>query len=77
MELMFDVFDVNDDQKVDKKEMLKLLEAVYAMEGRKSEAKQKLAQIFGTFDRDGSGALSKQEFFTALKEDNILSIFKH
>jgi Ca2+-binding EF-hand superfamily protein len=72
MELMFDVFDVNNDQKVDKKELLKLLSAVYEMQGKKEQAKDRVAQIFGTHDRDGSGALNKQEFIACMRQEQIL-----
>ena len=72
LELLFDVFDVNDDQKVDRKELQKLLDAVYSIHGDKAAAKQKAAQLFGTYDRDGSSCLNKQEFITALLGDNFL-----
>jgi Ca2+-binding EF-hand superfamily protein len=73
LEMLFDVFDVNDDQKVDKKETLKLIQAVYSIHGKKDAAKDKVAQIFGSYDPDGSLSLSKQEFVRFLVNDNFLS----
>jgi Ca2+-binding EF-hand superfamily protein len=87
LEMAFDVFDVNDDQKViykmnklclifrftkqtcfkvDKKELLKLYEAIFEMRGLKAQnAKTKVDEIFTRYDRDRSGKLSKQEFIIA------------
>ena len=76
LELAFDIFDVNDDQKVDKKELTKLYEAIYDLKGLdQKQVKDKVNEIFKTFDSDGSKALSKPEFISALHKENIFTFF--
>jgi Ca2+-binding EF-hand superfamily protein len=47
------------------------MQAIYSMHGKKNEAAQKVKEILGTYDRDGSGTLSKEEFFKVAKAGEL------
>jgi Ca2+-binding EF-hand superfamily protein len=74
MENLFNVFDLDGNKKITKKELYKLLDAIYEMHNKSENMKDKVDEIFMHYDSDNSGDLSKDEFFLFLRNNNLLDL---
>lgn len=75
MFIAFQIFDTDNNQKIDKKEVQVLLEAVYSMQNvSASQAKQKVRELFEKYDLDRSDSLDKKEFIDALCQENVFDV---
>ena len=74
LEFAFDIYDADDNGKVDRKEALYLLTAVYELESGygASDVNSVVDDLFRYYDSDGTGYLNKKEFITALQNDPYL-----
>jgi Ca2+-binding EF-hand superfamily protein len=75
LKLGFKLYDSNHNGKIDKKEMLKMIVAIYDLQGEQNrngdnDPKLRVDAIFGKLDRDHNGTLDESEFI-----DGCLSLF--
>ncbi len=76
LELAFSIFDSNNDQRVDAKELQALFYAIAQLDGQKPEnTKKKVQEIMKKYDLDNNKSLSKAEFIEALLNENIFKLF--
>lgn len=67
LQLGFKLYDSNNNGKIDKKEMLKMIVAIYDLQGEQNrngdnDPKQRVDAIFSKLDRDHNGTLDESEF---------------
>lgn len=74
LEFAFDIYDVDDNGKIDRKEVLNVLSAVYQLESGQTapNAQSVVDELFRYYDTDSTGYLNKKEFVTALLNDSYL-----
>jgi Ca2+-binding EF-hand superfamily protein len=80
LNLAFQMYDTNHNGKVDKKEMEKIINAIYDLLGETNrkgdnDPKNRVAAIFTKLDKDNSGFLTQQEFVEGCLGDPILMAF--
>lgn len=80
LHLAFQMYDTNKNGKIDKKEMEKIILAIYDLLGETNrkgdnDPKQRVAAIFTKLDRDHNGSLSEQEFVDGCLSDPVLMSF--
>ena len=75
LELAFLIFDTDNNEKIDRKEIQKVFDAVYSQhKGGSSQARLEINKIFDKYDFDKSDTLDKNEFINALFEEKIFDI---
>lgn len=77
LQLAFDLYDKNDNGRIDKKEMEKMLIAIYDLNGETNrkgdnDPKSRTEAIFRKMDRDYSNTLSESEFIEGCLGDPVL-----
>ncbi|CAF0716363.1 unnamed protein product [Brachionus calyciflorus] len=77
LKLGFKLYDTNNNGKIDKKEMAKLIEAIYDLTGEQNrkndnDPKQRVESIFNKLDRDHNGTIDENEFIEGCLSDQIL-----
>lgn len=77
LRLAFQMYDIDHNGKIDKKEMEKIIIAIYDLLGeerRKGEndPKERVAAIFAKLDSNNNGYLTEDEFVEGCKNDPIL-----
>jgi Ca2+-binding EF-hand superfamily protein len=76
LEMAFDIFDINDDNKIDAKELQKLFVALGELQGQHADqSKQKAQDILSRYDVNHNKSLSKAEFVDALQHEQVFSHF--
>lgn len=80
LRLGFRLYDTNSSKSIDKKEMEKMLTAIYDLKGidnRKGEnsPKERVTAIFNKLDKDHNGNISEEEFISGCMQDPILTQF--
>lgn len=78
--MAFDLYDTNDNGRIDQKEMEKILVAIYDLKGIKdrdgpNSPKAKTAEIFAKMDTNFSNTLDEQEFIKGCMNDQELRSF--
>lgn len=78
LEFIFDIYDADKNGMIDKKEMEKLIEALYESEGDDTiNARKRVTEIFKYYDLDKNKSLDKNEFMAFMTLDQVASkIFK-
>jgi Ca2+-binding EF-hand superfamily protein len=75
-ELTFRLFDLDKNEKIDRKEMLKIIEAIYEIKGLDTkEIKEKVNEIFRQYDTDKSEYIDKNEFVNVFRDLSLVNIF--
>jgi Ca2+-binding EF-hand superfamily protein len=76
LDLAFDIYDVNSNGKIDKKEMKKILLAFYECNGDRptTDAHSRVNEIFVEYDRDHNEYLDKSEFKNFLISNDLSTI---
>jgi neurocalcin delta len=77
LHLGFKLYDSNNNGSIDKKEMIKLIEAIYDLTGEDNrkgdnDPKSRCTAIFNKLDKDNNGTLSEAEFVLGCLQDPIL-----
>lgn len=80
LKMAFDLYDTNDNGRIDQKEMEKILVAIYDLKGIKdrdgpNSPKAKTAEIFAKMDTNFSNTLDEQEFIKGCMNDQELRSF--
>ena len=80
MSLAFQMYDSNRNGKIDKKEMEKIIIAIYDLLGETNrkgdnDPKHRVEAIFKKLDRDNNGTLSEDEFVEGCLNDPVLMNF--
>ncbi|CAF3764568.1 unnamed protein product [Rotaria sp. Silwood1] len=70
----FDLYDISDDEQVDQKELVKMITAIYELNGvadhgGHNNPKTRAAEIIASLDVNGDRKLSKHEFIAGCKND--------
>jgi Ca2+-binding EF-hand superfamily protein len=74
---IFDIFDVNHDEKIDKAEMLALYEAIFELRGEtQKNAAEVVAGHFEKYDKNHDQFLSKIEFIKIFQSEDVFSVFR-
>ena len=74
------MYDSDNNGKIDKKEMEKIIVAIYDLLGEtnrkgENEPKQRVATIFAKLDKDHSGTVTEDEFVNGCINDEVLMKF--
>lgn len=77
LHLGFKLYDTNNNGSIDKKEMQKLIDAIYDLMGEENrkgdnDPKERVTAIFNKLDKDHSGTLSEAEFVNGCLQDPYL-----
>lgn len=74
LEFAFDVYDTDDNEKVDRKEVETLLGAIYQLETGTGnyDFQNIIDELFRNYDTDATGYLNKREFIVALLNDSYI-----
>lgn len=77
LQMAFNMYDIDGNGKIDKKEMVKIIEAIYDLlgeENRKGENSppKRVAKIMLKLDKDQDGTLSSEEFIEGCLYDEVL-----
>ena len=77
LRLGFNLYDTNHNGKIDKKEMVKIIESIYDLKGEQNrkgdnDPKQRAEAIFSKLDKDNSGTLDENEFVQGCMSDPYL-----
>lgn len=77
LHLGFKLYDMNNNGQIDKKEMAKLIEAIYDLTGEQNrrgdnDPKQRVEAIFNKIDRDNNGTIDENEFIEGCLSDPVL-----
>lgn len=77
LHLGFKLYDTNNNGSIDKKEMLKLIQAIYDLTGEQNrkddnDPKQRVDAIFNKMDRDHNGTIDEREFIDGCLSDPVL-----
>lgn len=74
LDLIFSAYDIDGIEKISRRDVERLYEAAYYVNGRRGHARHQVNEIFQKYDRDGSGNLTKKEFLYALHQEQFLSL---
>jgi len=77
LEWAFRLYDLDDDGKITRDEMLQIVTAIFSMVGKKddmkdADPKEKVEKIFSLMDTDNNGELSKEEFLEGARQDKTI-----
>ncbi len=77
LELAFAIFDHDENEMIDKREIIKLFDAINSQFESTHTYRSKLVveKLFNKFDSDHSDYLDKNEFIEALSNEKVFDIF--
>jgi Ca2+-binding EF-hand superfamily protein len=76
LEMSFDIFDINDDGRIDAKELNTLFVALGEMDGKQAEdSKAKARDVLARYDVSNNKSLDKFEFTDACLHEKVFAQF--
>jgi Ca2+-binding EF-hand superfamily protein len=77
LDMAFDIYDYDDNKKIDREEMEQMISAIYELEGYQFvDIQRRVDEIFNTYDgmggKKGNKSLDKKEFVQFMKTDPVI-----